>query len=125
MPASEAPAPADKPAKSKADLKAERRARQEAERASKGKKGDVGQPAPTGKLKAPPSELQPGTVVAGGDNHNNGAYAAEKVTLCCCFYLFPVVKRLPEHVQVDNPEVVKKLAKKLERQQVSCFMCRL
>ncbi|XP_040016699.2 translation initiation factor eIF2B subunit delta isoform X2 [Gasterosteus aculeatus] len=87
VPASEAPAPADKPAKSKADLKAERRARQEAERASKGKKGDVGQPAPTGKLKAPPSELQ------------------------------PVVKRLPEHVQVDNPEVVKKLAKKLERQQ--------
>uniref|UniRef100_A0AAQ4RQD5 Translation initiation factor eIF2B subunit delta n=1 Tax=Gasterosteus aculeatus aculeatus TaxID=481459 RepID=A0AAQ4RQD5_GASAC len=88
VPASEAPAPADKPAKSKADLKAERRARQEAERASKGKKGDVGQPAPTGKLKAPPSELQ------------------------------PVVKRLPEHVQVDNPEVVKKLAKKLERQQI-------
>ncbi|KAM8831236.1 translation initiation factor eIF2B subunit delta isoform 1-T1 [Spinachia spinachia] len=72
VPASEAPAPADKPAKSKADLKAERRARQEAERASKGKKGDVGQPAPTGKLKAPPSELQ------------------------------PVVKRLPEHVQVDD-----------------------
>jgi hypothetical protein len=30
----------------------------------------------------------------------------------------PVVKRLPEHVQVDNPEVLKKLAKKLERQQV-------
>ncbi|KAL6096050.1 eif2b4 [Pungitius sinensis] len=88
VPASEAPAPADKPAKSKADLKAERRARQEAERASKGKKGDVGQPAPTGKLKAPPSELQ------------------------------PVVKRLPEHVQVDDPEVLKKLAKKLERQQI-------
>ncbi|XP_068580684.1 translation initiation factor eIF2B subunit delta isoform X2 [Cebidichthys violaceus] len=87
--ASETPAPADKPAKSKADLKAERRARQEAERASKqGKKGDVGQPAPTIKPKAPPSELQ------------------------------PVVKRLPEHVQVDNPDVLKKLAKKLERQQI-------
>ncbi|XP_013874934.1 translation initiation factor eIF2B subunit delta isoform X3 [Austrofundulus limnaeus] len=28
-----------------------------------------------------------------------------------------VVKRLPEHIQVDNPEVLKKLAKKLERQQ--------
>uniref|UniRef100_A0A8C6S4M9 Translation initiation factor eIF2B subunit delta n=1 Tax=Neogobius melanostomus TaxID=47308 RepID=A0A8C6S4M9_9GOBI len=26
--------------------------------------------------------------------------------------------RLPEHVQVDNPEVLKKLAKKLERQQI-------
>ncbi|XP_068433853.1 translation initiation factor eIF2B subunit delta isoform X2 [Clinocottus analis] len=89
VPASETPAPADKPAKSKADLKAERRARQESERASKqGKKGDVGQPAPTGKPKAAPSELQ------------------------------PVVKRLPEHVQVDNPDVLKKLAKKLERQQI-------
>ncbi|XP_067429112.1 translation initiation factor eIF-2B subunit delta isoform X2 [Thunnus thynnus] len=88
VPASEAPAPADKPAKSKAELKAERRARQEAERASKqNKKGDVGQQATAGKPKAPPSELQ------------------------------PVVKRLPEHIQVDNPDVLKKLAKKLERQQ--------
>ncbi|KAK5853014.1 hypothetical protein PBY51_006838 [Eleginops maclovinus] len=81
------PASEPQPAKSKADLKAERRARQEAERASK-KKGDAGQPAATGKLKAAPSELQ------------------------------PVVKRLPEHVQVDNPDVLKKLAKKLERQQI-------
>lgn len=63
VPASESPAPADKPAKSKAELKAERRARQEAERASKqGKKGEVGQPVPTGKPKAPLSELQPGTI---------------------------------------------------------------
>ncbi|XP_031656302.1 translation initiation factor eIF2B subunit delta isoform X1 [Oncorhynchus kisutch] len=31
--------------------------------------------------------------------------------------LNPVVKRLPEHVQVDDPAVVKRLAKKLERQQ--------
>ncbi|XP_013874933.1 translation initiation factor eIF2B subunit delta isoform X2 [Austrofundulus limnaeus] len=86
---SEAPASADKPTKTKAELKAERRARQEAERASKqGKKGDPGQQAASGKLKAPPSELQ------------------------------PVVKRLPEHIQVDNPEVLKKLAKKLERQQI-------
>ncbi|KAM8725825.1 translation initiation factor eIF2B subunit delta [Acanthopagrus schlegelii] len=88
VPASEAPSTADKPAKSKAELKAERRARQEAERASKGKKGDVGPQAAPGKPKVPPSELQ------------------------------PVVKRLPEHVQVDNPEVLKKLAKKLERQQI-------
>ncbi|XP_017282807.1 translation initiation factor eIF-2B subunit delta isoform X2 [Kryptolebias marmoratus] len=86
---SEAPTPADKPNKTKAELKAERRARQEAERASKqGKKGDPGQPTASGKPKVPPSELQ------------------------------PVVKRLPEHVQVDNPEVLKKLAKKLERQQI-------
>ncbi|XP_060947202.1 translation initiation factor eIF-2B subunit delta [Limanda limanda] len=89
VPASEAPAPADKPTKSKAELKAERRARQEADRASKQvKKGEVGPQAPTSKPKAPPSELQ------------------------------PVVKRLPEHVQVDNPDVLKKLAKKLERQQI-------
>ncbi|KAM9553237.1 translation initiation factor eIF2B subunit delta isoform 2-T2 [Salvelinus alpinus] len=32
--------------------------------------------------------------------------------------LNPVVKRLPEHVQVDDPAVVKRLAKKLERQQI-------
>ncbi|CAL8316219.1 unnamed protein product [Merluccius merluccius] len=96
-PASEAPVPAagappaDKPpAKSKAELKAERRARQEAERASKtGKKEGPGpQSTSAGKVKAPPSDLQ------------------------------PVVKRLPEHVQVDNPEVLRKLAKKLERQQI-------
>ncbi|XP_062323033.1 translation initiation factor eIF-2B subunit delta isoform X2 [Osmerus eperlanus] len=95
MPASEAPGPspsptsADKPVKSKAELKAERRARQEADRASKqGKKGgEPGPQASSSKPKAPPNELQ------------------------------PVVKRLPEHVQVDDPAVVKKLAKKLERQQ--------
>ncbi|KAM4633429.1 translation initiation factor eIF2B subunit delta [Polymixia lowei] len=89
VPASEPPASADKPAKSKAELKAERRARQEADRASKqNKKGDTAQQATTGKPKAPPNELQ------------------------------PVVKRLSEHIQVDNPEVLKKLAKKLERQQI-------
>ncbi|XP_023258774.1 translation initiation factor eIF-2B subunit delta [Seriola lalandi dorsalis] len=89
VPASESPAPPDKPTKSKAELKAERRARQEAERASKqGKKGEVGQQATMAKAKAPPNELQ------------------------------PVVKRLPEHIQVDNPDVLKKLAKKLERQQI-------
>ncbi|KAF4070810.1 hypothetical protein AMELA_G00277880 [Ameiurus melas] len=32
--------------------------------------------------------------------------------------LQPVVKRLPEHIQVDDPAVVRKLAKKLERQQI-------
>lgn len=65
VPVSETPALADKPAKSKAELKAERRARQEAERASKqGKKTEVGQQAATGKPKAPPSELQPGTVIS-------------------------------------------------------------
>uniref|UniRef100_A0A3B4FGB2 Translation initiation factor eIF2B subunit delta n=1 Tax=Pundamilia nyererei TaxID=303518 RepID=A0A3B4FGB2_9CICH len=88
VPASEASVPADKPTKTKAELKAERRARQEAERASKqSKKGETGQQAATSKPKAPPSDLQ------------------------------PVVKRLPEHIQVDNPDVLKKLAKKLERQQ--------
>lgn len=60
-PAPEAPAGADKPAKSKAELKAERRARQEADRASKAKKGEQGQQqASSNKSKAVPSELQPG-----------------------------------------------------------------
>ncbi|KAJ8275316.1 hypothetical protein COCON_G00099410 [Conger conger] len=86
---SDAPAPGDKPAKTKAELRAERRVRQESERANRqGKKGEPGQPASTAKPKAPPSELQ------------------------------PVVKRLPEHIQADDPAVVKKLAKKLERQQI-------
>ncbi|XP_043963329.1 translation initiation factor eIF-2B subunit delta isoform X3 [Gambusia affinis] len=88
VPAPEAPTPAEKPPKSKAELKAERRARQEAERASKqSKKGDPGPQGAVSKSKAATNELQ------------------------------PVVKRLPEHIQVDNPDVLKKLAKKLERQQ--------
>ncbi|XP_041950106.1 translation initiation factor eIF-2B subunit delta [Alosa sapidissima] len=87
-PAPEAQPATDKPAKSKAELKAERRARQEAERASKVKKGEPGQQSSSSKGKAVPSELQ------------------------------PVVKRLPEHVQVDDPAAVRKLAKKLERQQI-------
>ncbi|MBN3273067.1 EI2BD factor, partial [Polyodon spathula] len=53
-----------------------------------GKKGDRSQLASTAKTKAPPSEPQ------------------------------PVVKRLPEHIQADDPAVLKKVAKKLERQQV-------
>ncbi|XP_026858785.2 translation initiation factor eIF-2B subunit delta isoform X1 [Electrophorus electricus] len=78
----------DKPSKSKAELKAERRARQDAERASKQGKKEPGSQASSSKSKAPASELQ------------------------------PVVKRLPEHIQVDDPAMVKKLAKKLERQQI-------
>lgn len=59
-PASETPAATDKTSKSKAELKAERRARQESERASKqGKKGD-GLQAAVSKSKGAPSELQPG-----------------------------------------------------------------
>lgn len=64
VPALETPASVDKPAKTKAELKADRRARQEAERASKqSKKGEVGQQAATSKPKAQPSELQPGTAL--------------------------------------------------------------
>lgn len=60
-PASGGPAPADKPAKSKAELKSERRAHQEPERMSKqGKKGEAGQPPAAAKAKAPTNELQPG-----------------------------------------------------------------
>ncbi|KAJ8269835.1 hypothetical protein GJAV_G00107380 [Gymnothorax javanicus] len=87
--ASELPESGDKPAKTKAEIRAERRVRQDSERSSKpSRKGEVSQPTAPAKPKAPPSDLQ------------------------------PVVKRLPEHVQADDPAVVKKLAKKLERQQI-------
>ncbi|XP_048372690.1 translation initiation factor eIF-2B subunit delta [Sphaerodactylus townsendi] len=88
-----APTPAmavDKAAggKSKAELRAERRAKQEADRATKAKKGEQSPAALPAKPRLIPSEAQ------------------------------QVVKRLPEHVQVDDPAALKKLAKKLERQQV-------
>lgn len=38
-------------------------------------------------------------------------------------FSFLVVKRLPEHIQADNPEVLKKQAKKLERHKVGYYMC--
>ncbi|NXF39479.1 EI2BD factor, partial [Nyctibius bracteatus] len=81
----------EKPAggKSKAELRAERRAKQEAERAQKqAKKAELSQAATTAKPRLTPTEPQ------------------------------SVVKRLPEHVQVDDPAAQRKLAKKLERQQV-------
>ncbi|XP_078506228.1 translation initiation factor eIF2B subunit delta isoform X2 [Lissotriton helveticus] len=76
--------------KSKAEMRAERRAKQEADRATKqGKKVETTTTAPVpGKQKPVTSDSQ------------------------------SVVKRLPEHVQVDDPAAQKKLAKKLERQQV-------
>uniref|UniRef100_A0A8D0KVH1 Translation initiation factor eIF2B subunit delta n=1 Tax=Strix occidentalis caurina TaxID=311401 RepID=A0A8D0KVH1_STROC len=75
--------------KSKAELRAERRAKQEAERAQKqAKKAELGQAAAAAKPRLTPTEPQ------------------------------SVVKRLPEHVQVDDPAAQRKLAKKLERQQV-------
>ncbi|XP_055568937.1 translation initiation factor eIF-2B subunit delta isoform X2 [Falco biarmicus] len=75
--------------KSKAELRAERRAKQEAERAQKqAKKAELSQAATVAKPRLTPTEPQ------------------------------SVVKRLPEHVQVDDPAAQRKLAKKLERQQV-------
>ncbi|NXO50309.1 EI2BD factor, partial [Aramus guarauna] len=85
------PSDGEKPAggKSKAELRAERRAKQEAERAQKqAKKAELGQAATAAKPRLTPTEPQ------------------------------SVVKRLPEHVQVDDPAAQRKLAKKLERQQV-------
>uniref|UniRef100_A0A8B9Q2I1 Translation initiation factor eIF2B subunit delta n=1 Tax=Apteryx owenii TaxID=8824 RepID=A0A8B9Q2I1_APTOW len=85
------PGGTEKPAggKSKAELRAERRAKQEAERAQKqAKKAEQSQAATPAKPRLTPTEPQ------------------------------SVVKRLPEHVQVDDPAAQKKLAKKLERQQV-------
>ncbi|XP_067406633.1 translation initiation factor eIF2B subunit delta [Emydura macquarii macquarii] len=92
-----APAPteglagSEKPAvgKSKAELRAERRAKQEADRILKQtKRVESTQAAVPGKPRVMPSEPQ------------------------------SMVKRLPEHVQVDDPAAQKRLAKKLERQQV-------
>ncbi|XP_040453984.1 translation initiation factor eIF-2B subunit delta isoform X2 [Falco naumanni] len=75
--------------KSKAELRAERRAKQEAERAQKqAKKAELSQAATAAKPRLTPTEPQ------------------------------SVVKRLPEHIQVDDPAAQRKLAKKLERQQV-------
>uniref|UniRef100_A0AAQ5XYT1 Translation initiation factor eIF2B subunit delta n=1 Tax=Amphiprion ocellaris TaxID=80972 RepID=A0AAQ5XYT1_AMPOC len=54
----------------------------------------------------------------GGRNVLVNRHTVEKVTL----FVFSVVKRLPEHIQVDNPDVLKKLAKKLERQQIPLRM---
>ncbi|XP_058020628.1 translation initiation factor eIF-2B subunit delta isoform X2 [Ahaetulla prasina] len=75
--------------KSKAELRAERRAKQEADRVLKQtRKADPSQTAVPAKPRVGPTEAQ------------------------------PAVKRLSEHVQVDDPAAQKKLAKKLERQQV-------
>ncbi|NXO19247.1 EI2BD factor, partial [Oriolus oriolus] len=75
--------------KSKAELRAERRAKQEAERAQKqARKAELSQAATMAKPRQSPTEPQ------------------------------SMVKRLPEHVQVDDPAAQRKLAKKLERQQV-------
>ncbi|XP_021400853.3 translation initiation factor eIF2B subunit delta isoform X2 [Lonchura striata] len=85
------PGDSEKPAggKSKAELRAERRAKQEAERAQKqARKAELSQAATTAKPRQSPTEPQ------------------------------SMVKRLPEHVQVDDPAAQRKLAKKLERQQV-------
>ncbi|XP_074847692.1 translation initiation factor eIF2B subunit delta [Carettochelys insculpta] len=75
--------------KSKAELRAERRAKQEAERALKQtKKVELTPVAVPAKARLVPSEPQ------------------------------SMVKRVPEHVQADDPAVQRRLAKKLERQQV-------
>ncbi|XP_040204020.1 translation initiation factor eIF-2B subunit delta isoform X2 [Rana temporaria] len=88
-PAAAGPTPEAPPAgKSKAELRAERRAKQEAERAQKQSK----KTEPSGGPAPTKPKSQP----------------SESQT----------VKRLPEHVQVDDPAAQKKLAKKLERQQV-------
>ncbi|XP_032815104.1 translation initiation factor eIF2B subunit delta isoform X2 [Petromyzon marinus] len=98
-----APGEASGPSKSKAELRAERRARQEAERLGKTAKrgGDSGALAPCASAKSrgagptiDPKPKPPG--LDGG----------------------PVVKRVSEHMQADDPAAQKKLAKKLERQQV-------
>uniref|UniRef100_A0A8D0CCG4 Translation initiation factor eIF2B subunit delta n=1 Tax=Salvator merianae TaxID=96440 RepID=A0A8D0CCG4_SALMN len=74
--------------KSRAELRAERRAKQEAERALK--------------------QARKGAETAPAPKAGDAAAAAVQ----------PALKRLPEHVQVDDAAAQKRLAKKLERQQV-------
>ncbi|XP_068135015.1 translation initiation factor eIF2B subunit delta isoform X3 [Hyperolius riggenbachi] len=74
--------------KSKAELRAERRAKQEAERSQK--QGKKVEQTTSSAPSKPKSQVSD----------------------------IQTVKRLPEHVQVDDPAAQKKLAKKLERQQV-------
>ncbi|XP_063770990.1 translation initiation factor eIF2B subunit delta [Pseudophryne corroboree] len=74
--------------KSKSEMRAERRAKQEAERNQKQNKKAEQSAGPA------PAKVK--------------AQPSDSQT----------VKRLPEHVQVDDPEAQKKLVKKLERQQV-------
>lgn len=61
--ASESLAAAEKPVKTKAELRAERRARQDTERVSKQGKKEGGQQFTSNKLKTSPNELQPGNSV--------------------------------------------------------------
>ncbi|XP_075271271.1 translation initiation factor eIF2B subunit delta [Opisthocomus hoazin] len=89
--AGDGPGDGEKPAagKSKAELRAERRAKQEAERAQKqARKAELSQAAAAAKPRPTPAEPP------------------------------NVAKRLPEHAQGDDPAAQRKLAKKLERQQV-------
>ncbi|VFV37226.1 translation initiation factor [Lynx pardinus] len=78
--------------RSKAELRAERRAKQEADRALKqARKGEQG---------GPPPRAFPST-------------AGETL---------PGVKRLPEHTQVDDLTLLRRLAKKPEQQQPHCLL---
>uniref|UniRef100_A0A8C5EFR4 Translation initiation factor eIF2B subunit delta n=1 Tax=Gouania willdenowi TaxID=441366 RepID=A0A8C5EFR4_GOUWI len=75
-------------------LKAERRARQEAERTSKqSKKGDTGQPATTSKPKIPPNELQPGTQNTWSDHPHHMLYLI-KQWLSPEIFFFQIPRRL-------------------------------
>ncbi|XP_054424595.1 translation initiation factor eIF2B subunit delta isoform X2 [Pteronotus mesoamericanus] len=79
--------------RSKAELRAERRAKQEAERALKqARKGEQGAPPQGG----PPPHSCPSTA---GETPSG-------------------VKRIPEHTQGDDPTLLRRLVKKPERQQV-------
>lgn len=141
------PGDGEKPAggKSKAELRAERRAKQEAERAQKqARKAELSQAATTAKPRQSPTEPQSSKAVTatgcrgwlsgmGGSGVGSirGLGSVYPWVLPCfpefggapkqlglILAVLAVVKRLPEHVQVDDPAAQRKLAKKLERQQV-------
>ncbi|XP_060610801.2 translation initiation factor eIF2B subunit delta [Anolis sagrei] len=97
--------------KSKAELRAERRAKQEAERALKqARKQAEGPGAPLPQSQQQQTQPQSPSTGASAPKPLRPATGEAQTA--------PVVKRVPEHVQADDPAAQRRLAKKLERQQV-------
>ncbi|XP_062822774.1 translation initiation factor eIF2B subunit delta [Anolis carolinensis] len=98
--------------KSKAELRAERRAKQEAERALKQARKQAEGPGAPLQPQQQQQQAQPQSPSTGAPAPKPLRPATGEAPTA------PVVKRVPEHVQADDPAAQRRLAKKLERQQV-------
>ncbi|XP_071503110.1 translation initiation factor eIF2B subunit delta-like [Diadema antillarum] len=98
------------PQKSKAELKAERRAKQEAERAAKLAKKS-GEPAPSGTGSSAGGTSQAGGTTANASQSKPTKQPAEAHSKKDMY-------RVSDDIKLDDPNVQKRMAKKLERQQV-------